>query len=196
MHPFVLTKKLIRFAVIHVVLFTLAFSLTIIPRTFAKQPQTNSPAVFYTQTTKSLTTTPQQLVSQGEALYQSGRFAEAVTVLQQAVHIYQREGDKLAQAAALTNLSLMFEQLGSWKEASKAINNSLNLLGWDNTNQKLNVNNPKSELLEVLAQTLEIQSGLQLSEGQADISLKTSQISEQIWKRLGKQYVRIQVAEY
>ncbi len=65
-------------------------------------------------------------------LYQSGRFAEAVTVLQQAVRIYQREGDNLAQAAALTNLSLAFEQIGSWKEALKAIiNTSLNLLGWD-----------------------------------------------------------------
>jgi CHAT domain-containing protein/Arc/MetJ-type ribon-helix-helix transcriptional regulator len=188
MHPFALIKQLIRFAVNHVVLFTLAFSLTIIPRTFAKQPQTNSPAGFYTQTTKPSTTTPQQLVSQGEALYQSGRFAEAVTVLQQAVRIYQQQGDNLAQAAALTNLSLAFEQLGSWKEASKAINNSLNLLGWDNINQKLNVNNPKSELLEVLAQTLEIQSGLQLSQGDANVSLKTSQQAEQIWKRLGKQY--------
>lgn len=188
MYSFALTKRLIRFAVTNVVLFTLAFSLTIIPSTFARQPQTNSPAGFHTQTTKSSITTSQQLVSQGEALYQSGRFAEAVPVLQQAVRIYQQQGDNLAQAAALTNLSLVFEQLGSWKEASKAINTSLNLLGWDNANQKLNVNNPKSELLEVLAQTLEIQSGLQLSQGQADVSLKTSQMSEQIWKRLGQQY--------
>ncbi|NMG21705.1 CHAT domain-containing protein [Brasilonema bromeliae] len=188
MHPFALTKRLIRFALTHVVLFTLAFSLTIIPSTFAKQPQTNSVDNFHTQTTKPPTTTPQQLVSQGERFYQSGRFAEAVTVLQQAVRIYQREGDRLPQAAALTNLSLALEQLGSWKEASKAINTSLNLLGWDENNQKLNVNNPKSELLEVLAQTLEIQAGLQLAQGQADVSLKTSQQAEEIWKRLGKQY--------
>lgn len=188
MHPFALTKRLVRFTLTNVVLFTLAFSLTIIPSTFARQPQTNSPAGLYTQTTKTSTTTPQQLVSQGEALYQSGRFTEAVTVLQQAARIYQLQGDNLAQAAALTNLSLVFEQLGSWKEASKAINTSLNLLGWDNRNQKLNVNNPKLELLEVLAQTLEIQGGLQLSQGQADVSLKTSQQAEQIWKRLGKQY--------
>lgn len=183
-----LTKRHIRFTVSHVVLFTLAFSLTIIPSTFARQPQTNSPPEPYTQTTKTSTTTPQQLVSQGEALYQSGRFAEAVTVLQQAARIYQQQGDNLAQAAASTNLSLVFEQLGSWKEASKAINTSLNLLGWDNTSEKLNVNNPKSELLEVLAQTLEIQAGLQLSQGQPDVSLKTSQQAEEIWKRLGKQY--------
>ncbi|NMG08379.1 hypothetical protein [Brasilonema sp. UFV-L1] len=45
-------------------------------------------------------------------------------------------------------------------------------------------------MLEVLAQTLEIQGGLQLSQGQADVSLKTSQQAEQIWKRLGKQYNR------
>jgi CHAT domain-containing protein/Arc/MetJ-type ribon-helix-helix transcriptional regulator len=180
-----LTKRLLRFAVIHVVLFTLAFSLTIIPSTFAKQPETNSSDNFHTQTTKPPVTIPQQLLEQGEALYQAGRFAEAVSVLQQAVRTYEQKGDRLAQAAALTNLSLVFEQLGSWKEASKAINTSLNLLGWDNANQKLNVNNSKSELLEVLAQTLDIQGGLQLSQGQADVSLKTSQQAEQIWKKLG-----------
>ncbi|NMF66124.1 CHAT domain-containing protein [Brasilonema octagenarum] len=188
MHPFQLTKRLVRFSLTHVVLFTLAFSLTLIPSTFAKQPQTNSSDKFHTQTTKFPATTPQQLLEQGEALYQSGRFAEAITVLQQAVRISQREGDNLAQAAALTNLSLTFQQLGSWKEASKAINTSLNLLGWNGDNQKLNVNSPKSEFLEILAQTLEIQGGLQLSQGQADVSLKTSQQAEQIWKRLGKQY--------
>ncbi|MCC5636990.1 CHAT domain-containing protein [Nostoc sp. CHAB 5844] len=185
MHPFALTKRLLRFAVRNVVLFTLAFSLTIIPSTFARQPQTNSSAGFYTQNTKPSTINPQQLVSQGEALYQAGRFAEAVTVLQQAVRIYQRENNNLAQAAALTNLSLVYQQLGSWKEADATIDNSLNLLGWDEINQKLNVNNPKSELLDILAQTLNIQGELQLVQGQTDASIKTSQQAEQIWKKLG-----------
>ncbi|MFN6560854.1 MAG: CHAT domain-containing protein [Nostoc sp. ChiSLP01] len=185
MHPFALTKRLVRFAVTNVVLFTLAFSLTIIPSTFAKQPQTNSAAGFYTQNTKPPAITSEQLVSQGEALYQAGRFTEAVNVLQQAVLIYQREGDNLAQAAALANLCVVYQQLGLWKEASKAINTSLNLLGWNDTKQKLNVNNPKSELLEILAQTLNIQGELQLAQGQTDASIKTSQQAEQIWKKLG-----------
>ncbi|MBH8554225.1 CHAT domain-containing protein [Nostocaceae cyanobacterium CENA357] len=165
-----LAKRVVRFAVIHVILFTLALSLTIIPSTFAKQPPT---------------TTAKQLFEQGEALYQAGRFTEAVTTLQQAVRSYQRESNNLAQAAALTNLSLVYQQLGSWKEADVTINNSLNLLGWNEKNQKLNVNNPKSELLEILAQTLNIQGELQLTQGQADTSVKTSQQAEQIWKKLG-----------
>ncbi|MDZ8186254.1 MAG: CHAT domain-containing protein [Nostoc sp. ChiSLP02] len=180
-----LPKQVIRFAVTPVVLFTLAIFLTLIPSTFAKQIQTNSSNGFHIQTNKPPATTPQQLIEQGEALYQAGRFTEAVNVLQQAVRIYQRESNNLAQAAALTNLCLVYQQLGSWKEAYATIDNSLNLLGWDEINQKLNVNNPKSELLEILAQTLNIQGELQLADGQTDASVKTSQQAEQIWKKLG-----------
>ncbi|MBD0264199.1 MAG: CHAT domain-containing protein [Tolypothrix sp. Co-bin9] len=178
-------KRVVRFAVTPVVLFTLAVFLTIIPSTFAKQIQTNSPNWFHIPTNKPAATTPQQLLEQGEALYQAGRFTEAVNVLQQAVRTYQREGNNLAQAAALTNLSLVYQQLGSWKEVYATIDNSLNLLGWDQKNQKLNVNNPQSELLEILAQTLNIQAELQLAQGQTDASVKTSQEAEQIWKKLG-----------
>ncbi|GAA6616170.1 CHAT domain-containing protein [Scytonema sp. NUACC26] len=169
MHPFHLAKRFLRFAGMYVVLFTVSFSLTLIPSTFA--------------TTKIAT--PPQLLDRGEALYQAGRFSEAVTVLQQAVRLYEQKGDRMTQAVALTNLSLVFKQLGSWQEASKAIDTSLNLLGWNNNNQKFYVNNPKTDLLELLAQTLDIQGELQLSRGQAEGSLKTWQQAEQIWKRIG-----------
>ena len=172
-----LPKRVVRFAVI-------SFFLTIIPSTFATQLTTNS-ADSRLSIAATEATSPQQLLSQGEALYQAGRFALSVTVLQQAVRIYQRSGDRLGQAASLTNLSLALEQLGSWKEASTAINTSLNLLGWNDSHNNLNVNNQKAELLEVFAQTLEIQGGMLLAQGQADVSLKTSQQAEQIWKHLG-----------
>ncbi|MHC5742228.1 MAG: CHAT domain-containing protein [Nostoc sp.] len=140
---------------------------------------------FTSKPIKPPATKPQALLEQGEGLYQAGRFTEAVNVLQQAVRIYQQESNNLAQAAALTNLSVVYQQLGSWKEAYATIDNSLILLGWDEINQKLNVNNPKSELLEILAQTLNIQGELQLAQGQTDASIKTSQQAEQIWKKLG-----------
>ncbi|MEH1991046.1 CHAT domain-containing protein [Nostoc sp.] len=184
MAKFQMPKRVIRFAITPVVLFTLAVFLTIIPSTFAKQIQTNSPNGFHIQTNKPPATTPQQLLEQGETLYQAGRFTEAVIILQQAVRSSQRESNNLAQAAALTNLSLVYQQLGSWKEAYATIDNSLILLGWDEINQKLNVNNPKSELLEILAPTLNIQGELQLSQGRTDASVKTSQQAEQIWKKL------------
>ncbi|MEH1873204.1 tetratricopeptide repeat protein [Nostoc sp.] len=179
-----LPKRVVRFAVTPLVLFTLAVFLNIIPSTFAKQIQTSSPNGFHIQTNKPPATTPQQLLEQGEALYQTGRFTEAVTILQQAVRSYQLESNNLAQAAALTNLCLVYQQLGFWKEAYATIDNSLNLLGWDKINQKLNVSNPKSELLEILAQTLNTQGELQLADGQSDASFQTSQQAEQIWKKL------------
>ncbi|MBN4006230.1 CHAT domain-containing protein [Nostoc sp. LPT] len=179
-----LLKRVVRFTVTPVILFTLAVLLTIIPSTFAKQ-KTNSPDEFYIQTNKPPATPPQQLLEQGEALYQTGHLTEAVNVLQQAIRTYERESNTLAQAAALTNLSLVYQQLGSWKEAYATIDNSLNLLGWNTLNQKLNFNNPKAELLEILAQTLNIQGELQLADGQTDVSIKTSQQAEQIWKKLG-----------
>ncbi len=74
-----LPKRVVRFAVTPVVLFTLAVFLTIIPSTFAKQQKTNSPNGFYIQINKPPATTPQQLLEQGEALYQAGRFPEAVS---------------------------------------------------------------------------------------------------------------------
>ncbi|MDZ8235967.1 MAG: CHAT domain-containing protein [Nostoc sp. ChiQUE01a] len=185
MAKFQLPKRVIRFTVTPVLLFTLAVFLTITPSTFAKQQKTNLPDRFHIQTNKPPATKPQALLEQGEELYQAGRFTEAVNVLQEAVRTYQRESNNLAQAAALTNLCLVYQQLGSWKEAYATIGNSLNLLGWDEINQKLNVNNPKSELLEILAQTLNIQGELQLAQGQTDASIKTSQQAEQIWKKLG-----------
>jgi CHAT domain-containing protein len=179
MQKFYLSKRVIRLAAIHIVIFTLAFFLTLIPSTIAKQSES---ADNHIQTIKSLT--PQQLLEQGEVLYQAGRFSEAVMILQQAVRTSEQNSDLITQAAALTNLSLVFKQLGSWQEASQAIDTSLSLLSWKN-NQNLNVNNLKIDLLEILAQTLDIQGGLQLSRGQADVSLKTWQQSEQIWKRIG-----------
>lgn len=153
----------------NIILFTLACLLTITPSTFAQQPE--SPATI-------------QQLEQGEALYREGRFTEAINVLQQAVGIYQQQNNNLGQAAALTNLSLVYQQLGAWQEADTSVNNSLKLLGWDSTNQKLNVNNPQSELLEILAQTLDIQAGLLLTKGKPDVSVQISQQAEQIWKKL------------
>lgn len=198
----------------NVILFTLACLLTINLSRFTKELE-NSPAKVqtqaYIQAIKPSANQTQQLLQQGEVLYQEGSFNEAITVLQQAVDIYQRENNNLGQAAALTNLSLVYQQIGAWEQANTAVNNSLKLLGWDelnqkddlnqkdNSNQKLDVNNPKSELLElelleleslqsesleILGQTLDIQAGLLLKQGKPKISLKASQQAEQIWKKL------------
>lgn len=154
---------------INLILFTLAFSLIIVPSTFAKQPQP----------------IPQQQLDQGEQLFKAGRFTDAVQVLQQAIRIYQQSGDNLRQAEAYTNLSLVFEKLGSWKQAEEAINTSLKLLAWDKSSYTLKVNNPKLELLGVLAPTLDILTGQKLAQGKPEAALETAKQAEIFWSQLG-----------
>ncbi|OUL29763.1 hypothetical protein BV378_05080 [Nostoc sp. RF31YmG] len=159
-------------------LFTLAFYLSFLPITFANQPTINVLTV-------QLATNAEKLIQQSEQLYKSGNFSEAVRVLQEAVRSYELQKDNIHQAAALSNLALVYQQLGLLQEAENAIATSLNLLGWDAKGQKLIVNQQNSELLEVLAQTFDIQAGLQLSVGQPEVSLITSQRAEKFWQQLG-----------
>ncbi len=180
-----LAKRVVKFSVLYVLLFTVTFVLTITPLTFAKQPDTYAAGEIRSHNSQFSTTTPQQLLEQGEAQYQAGNLTQAVTILQKANLSYQQQRDPLGQAAALTNLCLVYQQLGSWTEASQAISTSLNLLGWDGKKQQLQTKNQNPEWLEVLAQTLDIQAGLQLALGQADISVETAQQAEKIWQQLG-----------
>ena len=126
---------------------------------------------------------PKTLVEQGKAFYDAGQYSEAAEVLQQAAVAFKTEGDVLREAMTLSNLSLAYQQLGLWSEAQQAIASSLNLL----KSQENVSNSPKGETLEtlqILAQTLDIQGGLQLSLGQPEQALNT-------WKQAGATYAQI-----
>ena len=176
-------RRLVQLNLKNVILFTLAFLLTITPSTFAKQPE-NSPLLIQAQTIKSTVNQAQQLLEQGEALYKAGYFQRAIAILQQALGIYQEKNNNLGAAAALTNLSLIYQQIGAWEEAGGAINSSLKLLGWDNSSQEFNINQPKSELWIILAQTLDIKAELLLKQGKPNASLEISQQAGNIWNQL------------
>jgi CHAT domain-containing protein len=180
-----LARQVVKFSVLYVILFTVTFIMTITPLTFAQQPDTYAVNKINSTNSQFLPTTPQQLLEQGEAEYQAGNLTQAVTILQKANRIYEQQSDRLGQAAALSNLCLVYQQLGSWTEASQAIKTSLNLLGWDEKQQQLQIKTQNPEWLEVLAQTLDIQTGLLLGQGQANISVKTAQQAEGIWQQLG-----------
>ncbi|RUR86972.1 CHAT domain-containing protein [Chlorogloeopsis fritschii PCC 9212] len=151
----------------------------------AKLTQSNLSPI---STSTKLSASPLQ---QGKALYDAGRFAEAVQVLQQAMQAYQKQKDPNRLAVTLSNLSLAYQQLGAWKEAESAIAQSLNILGYQqpsNGTQKysstsaagqINTQNPK-----ILAQTLDIKGRLQLSIGQPEEALKTWQQSADIYTQL------------
>ncbi|WP_066384221.1 MULTISPECIES: CHAT domain-containing protein [unclassified Anabaena] len=114
------------------------------------------------------------LIEQGKTLYDAGRFAEAVQVLQQAIQAYQQQGDSLKLAATLSNLCLAYQQMGDWQAAEKAIKTSLELLQAPK--------NPKN--LQILAQTLDIQGRLQLAMGKPEAALETWQQTAEIYQQI------------
>ncbi|MDZ7958697.1 MAG: tetratricopeptide repeat protein [Aulosira sp. DedQUE10] len=127
-------------------------------------------------------TTSQTLISvatsnlqQGKLLYDTGRFAEAIKFLQQAVQEYQQQGDTLRQAVTLSNLSLAYQELGDWNQAQQAITESLKLLA---------ANQEKILTLGVLAQSLDVQASLQLAMGQTDLALSSWQQAADIYTKI------------
>ncbi|MEM9219757.1 MAG: CHAT domain-containing protein [Cyanobacteria bacterium P01_F01_bin.150] len=64
----------------------------------------------------------------GYDAYDRGEFQTAIDAWQQTVHRYEQEGNTLAQAQTLSNLSLAWQQLGQWNKAQEAIATSLNLV--------------------------------------------------------------------
>jgi CHAT domain-containing protein len=121
----------------------------------------------------------QSLVQQGRELYQAEQFAEAVTVWQRAAQAAQAQGKTLNQAMILSNLSLAYQQLGQWPQASQAIAQSLNLLQTGKNGRNA------SQALKVLAQALNTQGSLQLAHGQAEQALFTWQQAAATYAQAG-----------
>ncbi|MCF2149723.1 CHAT domain-containing protein [Desmonostoc muscorum LEGE 12446] len=107
-------------------------------------------------------------LQQGKILYEAGRLIEAQKLLQRVSQQYQLLGDKLRQAVTLSNLALVYQQRGMFAEATIAINDSLKLLGNQNSKQHL----------QVFAQTLEILGSVQLNQGESQEALETWQQTE------------------
>ncbi|RCJ18165.1 hypothetical protein A6770_06195 [Nostoc minutum NIES-26] len=138
----------------------------------AKVPDAINSSSQLTNTTITNTVSASSL-EQGKMLYDAGRFAEAVQVLQQAAEKYKQQEDNLRLAITLSNLSLAYQQLGAWTEAKQAITGSLNLLRASN----------KKQNWQVLAQSLDIQGRLQLAMGEAEEALATWQQTAEIYKQ-------------
>lgn len=117
----------------------------------------------------------QLLVEQGRKLYENGQLSEAVIILQQATDTFNLQKDELGKAMALSNLSLVFKQLGQWKKAEVAITQSLNLL----KDSQLKTQN----FAIILAQTLDIQGNLQLELGRTEQALDS-------WKQSANTYAQ------
>lgn len=132
------------------------------------------PPVLYAQRSAA------DFVQQGKMLYEAGQYEAAIDMLQQAIQ--QAATDPLTQATAFSNLSLTYQQLGRWQEATQAIADSLNLL------QTSRPNLDPTRVQTLLAQSLDIQGRLQLAQGQAEAALQT-------WQQTASLYTKVQNPE-
>lgn len=122
----------------------------------------------------------ENLLQQGKALYDAGRFAEAVKVLKQANTAYERSGDKVNQVVTLSNLALTYQQMGQLSNAESAITRSLNL-----------INHSQISNSDIAAQTLDVQGKLQLAQGQTEAALETWRQAANIYKNIGNEALLI-----
>ncbi|MCG6136870.1 MAG: CHAT domain-containing protein [Nostoc sp. LLA-1] len=118
------------------------------------------------------------LVQQSEALYEAGQFIEAVQLLKKAANEFQSNHDTLNKAIALSNLSLAYQKLGRWQEATEAIAQSIQLL------KTLKNSDPSQESSQIFTQALDVQGGLQLARGQTEAALGTWQEAAKIYQQL------------
>lgn len=130
-------------------------------------------ATAQTPNTVTITQNQASLIEPGKTLYDAGKYTEALAILQQAVVNFKSQGQSLKQATSLSNLSLVYQQLGLWKEAEKAIIESLTIIQ----------SKPSSNNLKILAQTLDIKGRLQLTLGQAEVALST-------WQQAANNYAK------
>ncbi|ABW30904.1 TPR domain protein [Acaryochloris marina MBIC11017] len=115
------------------------------------------------------------LEQRGKALFDARQFPQAADVLRAAVGQYQQRDNRVGEAIALSNLALVYEQLGQWPEANQAIEQSLELLQGQST----------PEAGQLLAQVLNTEGQLKLAQGQAQLALKAWQRSEEIFTQIG-----------
>ncbi|NES18360.1 MAG: CHAT domain-containing protein [Symploca sp. SIO3E6] len=116
------------------------------------------------------------LVQEGRALYEAQKYHEAAKFLQQAAAEFKTTGDQLSLSMTLSNLSLVYQQLGQWQEAEQAITESLN--------QLQGISGSSTMQLKLLAQALEVKGKLKLGTGKLEEALK-------LWKEAAAKYAQL-----
>jgi tetratricopeptide (TPR) repeat protein len=124
-------------------------------------------------------------VQEGLQRYQSGQFAAALKVWQQAADAFASQGDHINQAMVLSNLALAYHQLGQWTEANGAITTSLQLLQTEGAASDSAAGRDRVLRLKILAQALNTQGKLQLAQGQTEKALTTWQKATETYQQVG-----------
>ncbi len=117
-----------------------------------------------------------QLVQQGEDHYQAGQISEAIAIWQQAVTLYETQGDRLNEALVLSFLANASEDLGQWTQANEAIDKATLLLNAQNTSLNLDSSH-------VFGQVFTIQGKVQLAQGKASAAVASWQNAEAAYRK-------------
>ncbi|MBS0015889.1 MAG: CHAT domain-containing protein [Arthrospira sp. SH-MAG29] len=117
---------------------------------------------------------PGNLIQQGRELYELQRFREAATVLESAAAEFDDRHDQVNRAIALSNLALVYQELGQLPEAELVISQAI---------AKLESQNPPPK--SILADTLNIAGQIQLAQGQPQAAFDTWKRTETIYQQLG-----------
>lgn len=116
------------------------------------------------------------LVKQAKFLYKTGSYTEAIQTLEQALAVDRAQEDPLRQAAILSNIALAYQHLGAWQQVETHVQESLNRLQ--------SLENPDQQ---ILAQTLEIQGSLQLSQGSTEVAAQSWQQATELYQEIGNE---------
>ncbi|MGH2414961.1 MAG: CHAT domain-containing protein, partial [Microcystaceae cyanobacterium] len=81
----------------------------------------------------------------------------------------------------MSNLSLVYKQLGKWTEANQAISTSLEIL------QPSDAQEISASRLRILAQVLDIQGQIQLNQGQSQQALATWERASATFAQIGEE---------
>ncbi|AFY57564.1 hypothetical protein Riv7116_5168 [Rivularia sp. PCC 7116] len=118
------------------------------------------------------------LEQQARSHYSKGEFDRAAKLLQQAIQKYDASSNSIRKALSYSNLSLCYQQLGEWNNATNAIVSAINLL--------TNIDNSNNQIDLALAQALDIQGGLQLARGQANAAIESWKSATAIYSQQNK----------
>ncbi len=162
-------KKLIRFLIPMVMTIVLCIALP----TFAKNPNFVVNSTLKVENKSALL-----LENQGRSHYQQGHFYQAAKLFLQASQAYKAASDPIRQALSLSNLSLCYQQLGNWENATSVITESIILLE--------SSKNTSTDKFSALAQSLDIQGGLQLTQGKTNAALQSWKDATAIYTQLNK----------
>lgn len=117
-----------------------------------------------------------ELVRKAEENYKNFNFQLAIEDLQKAVTIFGEQGDNLNKAMVMSNLALIYQQLGEGKQAKKEIEQSLDIL------EKLDETKEKQR---ILAQAFDIEGKIARNLGHLESALKSWEKAIDIYQSLG-----------